>query len=383
MARVVLSGMALIAATYGLARFGYGLFLPRFEEAFTLGPTLAGAVQAGSFLAYSGSALLASRLGAHPRAVVGVAGLTATVGSLGVALAPGAGVLALSVVVAGAGAGFATPGLVSVVERNVATERQETAQTVVNAGTGVGIVLAGALAIVAGGQWRPAWAVVAAVAAAATVASLRADREPGPQPDRSQHPGRAALGQLSRPIRAAVLAGISSAAVWTFGRSVMAAAGGRDDGDSIVAWMVLGGCGVLGAVAGPLVQSCSLRVAWVVTTGAMAASTVALGLAPSGLAAVIAVAVFGASYTAMSGVLIVWAVRVLPDRAAGGTVVLFVALALGQALGSVALGALLGAASASLTLAVAGLVGAVAALTVLSRQRQDRPTRPVARAGGR
>src|SRR5690606_11132277 len=98
---------------------------------------------------------------------------------------------------------------------------------------------------------------------------------------------------------------------------VMAAAGGRDDSDSIVAWMVLGGFGVLGAVAGPLVQAWSLRVAWVVTTGAMAASTVTLGLAPSGPAAVVAVAVFGASYTALSGVLIVWAVRVLPDRAAG------------------------------------------------------------------
>ncbi|WP_152188282.1 MFS transporter [Georgenia satyanarayanai] len=369
MSRVVLSGMALIAATYGLARFGYGLFLPRLEEAFTLGPAVSGAVQAGSFLSYCVCALLASRMGSRPRAVVAWAGVTACVGSLGVALAPGAVVLALSVVVAGAGAGFATPGLVSVVERNIAPGRQETAQTVVNAGTGAGIVLAGGMALVAGGQWRLAWVAIAAVSAAATLASLRADRAGSSEVDR---PPRVALGPLARPIAAAVLAGCSSAAVWTFGRSLMA--GATSDGGSIAGWMVLGACGVLGAVAGPLVQAWDLRAAWALTCGAMALATVTLGLVPSGPAAVAAVGVFGASYTAVSGVLIVWAVRVLPQSSAAATVVLFVALALGQAAGAVLVGALLGATSATLAFSVAGAVGVVATLVVvMQRERRTAP----------
>lgn len=368
MARVVLSGMALIAATYGLARFGYGLFLPRLEETFTLGPAVSGAVQAGSFLSYCLSALLASRMGARPRAVVAWAGLTACVGSLGVALAPSAWVLALSVVVAGAGAGFATPGLVSVVERNVVPERQETAQTIVNAGTGAGIVLAGGLALVAGGQWRLAWVAIAAASAAATVASLRADRAGGPGRDRSPRVGRAELVRLARPLAAAALAGCSSAAVWTFGRSLMATS--ASDGGSIAAWMVLGACGVLGAVAGPLVQAWDLRTAWTLTCGATAVSTVALGLVPAGAVAVAAVGLFGASYTAMSGVLIVWAVRVLPQASAAGTVALFVALALGQAAGSVLVGALLGAASAALAFSVAGAVGVLATLVVVVQRER-------------
>lgn len=370
MARVVLSGMALIAATYGLARFGYGLFLPRLEETFALGPAVAGVVQAGSFIAYSVSALIASRMGTRPRAVVATAGLTATVGSLGVALAPGAGVLAVSVVVAGAGAGFATPGLVAVVERNVAAERAETAQTIVNAGTGAGIVLAGALALLAGGQWRLAWAAIAAVAVAATVASLRVDRVPGPQQHRPGRPGRATLVRLSRPIVAAVLAGVSSAAVWTFGRSLMA--GSTSETGSVAAWIVLGAFGVLGAVAGPLVQAWDLSAAWALTSGTMAVSTAVLGLVPAGAPAVVAVAVFGASYTALSGVLIVWAVRVLPEASAGGTVVLFVALAIGQAAGAVLVGAVLGAASAALAFAVAGGAGLLAALPVV-RPHGGRP----------
>lgn len=369
MARVVLSGMALIAAAYGLARFGYGLFLPRLEESFTLGPAVSGAVQAGSFLSYCVCALVASRMAARPRAVVAWAGATACIGSLGVALAPGAGLLALGVVVAGAGAGFATPGLVSVVERNVAPDRQETAQTIVNAGTGAGIVLAGGMALVAGDQWRLAWVAIAAVSAAATVASLRADRAPGPGRRQPPSVGRVELARLVRPMAAAALAGCSSAAVWTFGRSLMA--GSTSDGGSIAAWMVLGACGVLGAVAGPLVHAWDLRAAWALTCGAMAAATVTLGLVPSGVVAVAAVGVFGASYTAMSGVLIVWAVRVLPDSSAAATVVLFVALALGQAAGSVLVGALLGATSAAVAFTAAGAVGVVStAVVVMQRERR-------------
>lgn len=364
MARVVLSGMALIAAAYGLARFGYGLFLPRFDESFTLGPAVSGAVQAGSFLSYCLCALLASRMGGRPRVVVAWAGVTACVGSLAVALAPGAVVLAVGVVVAGAGAGFATPGLVSVVERNVAPERQETAQTFVNAGTGAGIVLAGGMALVAGSQWRLAWVAIAVLSALATVASLRADRGRRSAAVRTGV-GRGDLGRLARPLVAAALAGCSSAAVWTFGRSLMA--GSTSDGGSIAAWMVLGACGVLGAVAGPLVRAWDLRAAWALTCGAMAAATVALGLVPSGPLAVTAVGVFGATYTAMSGVLIVWAVRVLPDSSAAATVVLFIALALGQAAGSVLVGALLGATSAAVAFTAAGAVGAVA-VAVATRQ---------------
>ncbi|MBF0660900.1 MFS transporter [Rhodococcus sp. (in: high G+C Gram-positive bacteria)] len=364
MRTLVVSGMALIAATYGLARFGYGLFLPRFTETFQMGSTLAGAVQAGSFLSYCCAALTATRLGARPRLVVVCAGSTATVGAAGVALAPHVGLFALGVIVAGAGAGFATPGLVTLIERNVAAARQENAQTVVNAGTGAGIVVAGILLILTAGHWRVGWLVIALAAGLATVATLRADRST----PRRRRPGRPSrvkaddVAALARPLVAATLAGASSAAIWTFGRSVMADSGAGDETLSIAAWMVLGAFGILGAAAGKIVQTWSLRIAWVATTAVMATATVLLGVAP-GIppAAYVSVAAFGAGYTAMSGVLIVWAVRVVPDLAAEGTVVLFIALAVGQAAGSVALGVLLGA-SPVLAFVVAGALGILAVL---------------------
>ncbi|GAB2597875.1 MFS transporter [Pseudactinotalea suaedae] len=368
MRALVASGLALIAAAYGLARFGYGLFLPQFTEAFDLGSTIAGAIQAGSFLSYCLAAVVASRMAAHPRALVVSAGTTAALGSAGVALAPTAVVFAVSVVVAGAGAGFATPGLVRLIERNVARARQEVAQTIVNAGTGAGIVAAGVLMFLTIGRWRLGWAAIAVVAALATVATLRSDRaaRSGHEVDDSRRLTVADLAPLVRPLAAAALAGASSAAIWTFGRSVLAASRPGEEAYSIVAWMVLGAFGLLGATAGTIVQTWSLRTGWTLTAVLMAVATVMLGLAPqASLAAYAAVALFGASYTALSGVLIVWAVRLLPDRAAEGTVALFIALAVGQAIGSVALGAVLGAAAPALAFALAGAAGIAALLPVL------------------
>ena len=371
MRAMVVSGMALIAATYGLARFGYGLFLPRFTEAFQMGSATAGFIQAGSFLSFCLAAVLALRLAARPRLVVVCAGATAALGSMGVAVAPDVVVLAVSVVLAGAGAGFATPGLVTFIERNMAPARQENAQTIVNAGTGAGIVVAGILMLLTVGQWRLGWVAIAALVAMAAVATLRADRAAG----RDRAVGQPSqvrardLAPLALPIAAAVLAGASSAAIWTFGRSVMAASRTGEETYSILAWMVLGAFGVLGAAAGKIVQVWSLRAAWNLTSLAMAGATIVLGVAPGiPFTAYSSVALFGASYTALCGVLIIWAVRIVPDRAAEGTAVLFIALAIGQALGSATLGVLFDHVSPVLAFTVAGILGILAVLPAMKRQ---------------
>ena len=371
MRALVGNGMALIAATYGLARFGYGLFLPRFTETFQMDPAIAGFIQAGSFLSFCIAAMLASSLAARPRLVVMCAGATAALGSVGVAVAPNVVVLAMSVVLAGAGAGFATPGLVKLIERNIAPARQESAQTIVNAGTGAGIVVAGVLMLLTVGQWRLGWMAIAVLVSIVAVSTLRADR--------SSHGGRTTdpppqvrarnLAPLAWPIAAAALAGASSTAIWTFGRTVMAASRTGEETYSILAWMVLGAFGVLGAAAGKIVQVWSLRTAWILTSLAMAGATIVLGVAPGiPFTAYTSVALFGASYTALCGVLIIWAVRVVPHQAAEGTAALFIALAIGQAIGSATLGVLFSPNAPALAFTVAGILGILAVLPTLKRQ---------------
>ena len=73
---LVAPGLAMIAVTYGLARFAYGLFLPEMRQAFGLSETVLGLIGAGSYVGYGVAIIIAlvftSRAG--PRFMVVVAG---------------------------------------------------------------------------------------------------------------------------------------------------------------------------------------------------------------------------------------------------------------------------------------------------------------------
>ena len=369
--RLVLSSMGLIAATYGLARFGYGLFLPQFQEAFDLDGATAGLIQSGSFLSYCLAAVLAVPGAKWPRGLVIAAGASASIGSFAVAAAPGGTVLGIGVVVAGAGAGFATPGTVGLIARLINERRRERAQTTVNAGTGMGLVIAGFLLAATAQNWRIAWVVIGVAAVLTTVATLTSARHrmsisdassttdaPPPLFHLLDVPGLRHIAAM------AAFSGAGSAAVWTFGRTNLdAVAPDTFPGQSysVLAWILLGATSVIGALAARLVQRWSLSRAWSVTNLAILLGTAGIGLAPSHpVIAYSAISLFGAGYTAMTGVLIVWAMRLTPQASAATTVVLFVALALGQAAGAWLLGALHDLSSASVMFTTALAMGALA-----------------------
>ena len=68
-------GLVMIAVTYGLARFAYGLFLPEIRESLDLSETALGFIGAGSYAGYC---------------LAIVAGAVVVVGMAGVACAPAA-----------------------------------------------------------------------------------------------------------------------------------------------------------------------------------------------------------------------------------------------------------------------------------------------------
>src|SRR5215208_7261381 len=49
---LVAPGLAMIAVTYGLARFAYGLFLPEMRESLDLSESVLGLIGAGSYAGY-------------------------------------------------------------------------------------------------------------------------------------------------------------------------------------------------------------------------------------------------------------------------------------------------------------------------------------------
>lgn len=364
------AGLAVIAVTYGLARYGYGLYLPQFRAEFGFSVGTAGWLAAGGYLAYCAAALLGPLLVARGRgrAALWAAGGSAAVGSSVVATAPSTGLLAVGVLVAGSGAGAATPALVAAVAATVRPVAEARAQGVVNSGTGAGVVAGGLLVLAAPAAWRAAWLLFAVLALLVTWVADRSACWPPATGDPPRRVDRLWDG-LGRATAAAVLAGAGCAGVWTFGRDVLTGVGGLTPTTSAVLWCVLGVAGLAGGASGALVERYGVRGAWRGSLLVAASATALFAVRPDDpVLAGIALAAFGGSFVALSGVLIAWGARCRPDGAAAAAAVLFVGLTAGQALGAVGLGVL--AAGVGLPTALLVAAGTVLLAAV--------PARPIA-----
>jgi predicted MFS family arabinose efflux permease len=338
---LVLAGTMFIAVTYGLVRFGYGLYLPEFSASLHISRATAGAIAAGSFAAYCLSAGIAFALIRRGRARAALwfsCALTAG-GSAVVAASWSTEGFAAGMLVAGSGAGAASPALVSAVGSTVHPAREPRGQAIVNSGTGAGVVAGGILVALAGDAWRSAWLGFAvAVVVVAYWADQRATWSRQEElPSRTPRVG--ALLALRRALAAAVVAGAGSAAVWTFGRDVLIVDGNVSPGGAGILWALLGGAAAVGAVSGDLVLRLGLRLAWASSTAAAATGTGLVGLLPGVVpVAAFGLVLFGGAYVVLTGVLIAWGARLSPRGAGAATATLFIGLTVGQALGAVAVG---------------------------------------------
>ncbi|WP_175470228.1 MFS transporter [Curtobacterium sp. MCBA15_001] len=354
------AGTSLIAVTYGLVRLAYGLVLPDVQADLHLGTVAAGWISSGASLLYCVGASVGFFVAARvPRTLVVLAAGTAAVGAAGVALSPTAALFGASAVLASAGAGLASPALVQIVARSMASADARRVQTIVNAGTGPGLVVAALLAVVLLPDWRAAWAISAVCAVLAGIAVLGTD-----------HGGtRSSAVTVTLPpgawfrrhrglLAAALLLGAGSAPVWNLGRTVLVDAGvGRTV--SVVAWIALGIGGAAVVTTARWLDARSAPAAWSITVMAVAVATVGIGVGAGSVpVALVMCAVFGWGYTAATGALIAWTTDLDPDHAPAGTSMLFVTLVLGQAAGAAVAGSVLTAVGPAGTM-VAGAVVAV------------------------
>jgi predicted MFS family arabinose efflux permease len=370
-----ISAVALVATTYGLARFGYGLFLPSFSSSFALTPTIAGLLSSGASLTYCASAGFGFRYAPRrPRFVTVLAGSTATLGSAGIAAAQDTIFFIFAVLLAGMGAGFASPALVELVQRNTATAKRNQLQSIVNSGTGFGVVAAGGMALVLGPSWRAAWILIAVMTFIAMVGVLRSDASDteGLSKTANHNKGSdskaSSVRDLSWPIAAAFVLGLGSAALWVYGPSLLEDDGGMTVATSAIAWMALGAGSSTALLLAPWLAQHSVRTTWYITVGATSAATVGFALVPSSPALSLAAAgLFGLAYTAATSVLIIWASLTAANSAAG-TSILFISLVLGQALGSTVIGALIQETSLVFAFITAGALCLLSALGATTRR---------------
>jgi predicted MFS family arabinose efflux permease len=342
---LIAAGTALIAVTYGLARYGYGLYLPTLRAEFALSASTAGTLASVSYASYClaiclGAALTA-RGGARRTAIL--AGATATIGMGLIAVAQSTIELGFGVAVAGASTGFASPPLVALVADRVRLAYQNRAQTAVNAGTGLGVLVAGPSALLLATQWRWSWALFAALGLAVTVAIAATTRPMNGRPAGPERLPRPDGSMVARPAlaTAAIGLGLASSAYWTFGRDLLAASGTATHAAG-AAWIVLGAASILAAVTGDLVARYRIDVVWAGLLLLLSLATAGVALAPQALPIVLASAVlFGVSYVALTGILILWASRIEPHRAATAVAATFLLLSAGQLVGATLTGMLI------------------------------------------
>lgn len=340
-----LLGAGLIAVAYGLARFAFGLFVPPIREALNLTPDVIGVVGAMAFVSFSLTSLIAAyvadHLGARRAAMLASAFGVAGLGLISQATDPvtlGTGVFACGVCTA-----LMMPAMSAGADAAVPPHLHGRVTAIMNAGTSAGVAVSVPVVFMLADAWRAAYLSFAVLAAFGLVAAWR--RVPAAS---SSHEGEARVkppitpSQRSALIRLVLFGfgmGMVSAAYWVFAPDLAVELGGMAPGQTGLLWLVVGVVGLGGGLAGDMID----RYGASATQGAalvMLASGLALiAAAPGNIAlALTSAGLFGLAYMTLTGVYLVTGIRLLPARPSLGPVLPFLSIAVGQAVGSSAVG---------------------------------------------
>ncbi|REC94479.1 MFS transporter [Kushneria indalinina] len=344
-------GSGIIAITYGLARFVFGLFLPSIRDEMTILPTMAGVIGALPFLSFVIAIVAAPGitrfLGVRRTAVA--ATILATAGLVMIALAPSSSVLAAGVLTCGISTGLSSPVMAEAVYRIVPASLRGRVNAITNAGTSVGIAFAMPAVLIWAEAWRSAYIGFAALAALGALGALY--YLPGEVRDVDLPQRRAVLSSvakkqwwsIARLSGLAALMGIASAAYWVFAPDAVMTGGGMASSQAAWMWLAVGLGGLAGGSAGDLIA----RFGAVVTHAAgLVVIAVALGLLaldPSNFPrALLSAALFGAGYMTLTGFYLVRGTQIMLDTPSLGPIPPLLATSIGQVVGSPLAGWLVG-----------------------------------------
>ena len=362
-------GAALIAISYGLARFAFGLFVPPIREELGLSASVIGIIGALPLISF----LLATAVAPLVTKILGsryTATLSGAFGAGGLGLisqADGAVALGAGVFACGICTGLMMPALTAAMQAVVKRTLHGRVSSVMNAGTSIGVVVAVPTVLLLTDAWRLAYVSFAVLAVVGLLAAWRflpsvtriVPAQAAPPPPLRELP----WSRLVRLSLFAFLMGVVSSAYWIFAPDLVVNLGGLPSASTAWLWLAVGVAGLGGAAVADLADRNNPPITQALMLMMLAASLALLAASPAQpLLTAFSALVFGLAYMSLTGLYLMTGIRLLPGRLSVGPVLPFMAVSLGQASGSPLVGWLVegfGYADAFSMLAAVGVLVAV------------------------
>lgn len=344
-----LLGAGLIAISFGLARFAFGLFVPPIRADLSLSPHVIGIIGALPLISFTLASVVApwcaDRLGARNTAMA--SGVFGVIGLALISQSAGALSLGLGVFACGICTGLMMPALTAAMQALVRRSMHGRVSSVMNAGTSVGVMVAVPTVLFLAGAWRytyASFAVLALIGVFATWFFLPSVSRVMPS-NAASPPAITAL-QWWRLLRLSIfgfMMGFVSAAYWIFAPDLVVNLGEMSSDSTAWLWLGVGIAGLGGAVVADLADRNNPPITQALMLMMLAASLALLAASPDNLPlAAFSALVFGLAYMSLTGLYLMTGIRLLPGRLSMGPVLPFMAVSLGQAAGSPVVGMLVG-----------------------------------------
>lgn len=365
--KIIISGTLMIAVTYGLARFAFGLLLPNISNDLKLSSGIMGMISSATYIAYCLAIAVSTYYSNQkdPKKFVYLAGLTSILGIFIISVSHEAILLFLGVFIAGMSTGFGSPAYGEVVQNNLEKSTQNKANTWINAGTGFGIVISGPIAYILSDSWRIVYIMFGIIAIIVLLINYfyipKHTSSTKKFKKQTQSYSLKSFLQKSMSINiASLVLGCTSAIYWTFSKDYIATVPSNTDLITSSFWILVGVSGIIGGFSGGLISRFSIKSLYIIVVLMMATSILSLNIDNANLFIIFLSALFfGSSYVFLTGILMIWGINIFEKAPSLGIGVPFFTLAFGQIIGAMVSGNVIQISSYAMAFSIFGVFSLV------------------------